>query len=190
MDWNKFAHEVHQTAVENGLWDKPRAFDEVICECLVHLGRAYEEYRNGRPNYYHICQPSGEKEHPCVEEWGEVCDLAFGNPCEYMGHKPHGAAAELGECVLRVLDYLASKRERIITLEHVDVPDVLGDFPKVICDLHGELIEARYCDRRFLSATAEVHMRLCIEIILGWATREGINIESILRELHECSKKP
>lgn len=114
MDWNKFAHEVHQTAVENGLWDKPRSFDEVICECLVHLGRAYEEYRDGRPNYYHLCEPSGEKEHPCVEEWGEVCDLAFGNPCEYMGHKPHGAAAELGECVLLLLDCVAQKEFSIV----------------------------------------------------------------------------
>lgn len=190
MDWNKFAHEVHQTAVENGLWDKPRSFDEVICECLVHLGRAYEEYRSGRPNYYHLCEPSGEKKLLCDLDLSGFCPISNGSPCEFRDPKPEGAAAELGECVLRLLDYLASKRERIITLEHVDVPDVLGDFPKVICDLHGELIEARYCDRRFLSATAEIHMRLCIENILGWARQNNIDLESILRELHECSKKP
>lgn len=186
MNWNDFAKDVHQTAVDKGLWDKPRTFDDVICECLVHLGRAYEEYRNGRPNYYHLCQPSGEKNLPCDWDLGKPCPMSTGElTCEHRSRKPHGTAVELADCVLRVLDYLASNNERIIPFERIGV---WVDLTKIICDLCGELNEARNCNRMLQSASAEGHMHLCIEIIFGWAAREGIDMEPILQELHECNK--
>lgn len=186
MNWNDLAREVHQTAVEKGLWDKPRSFDDIICECLVHLGRAYEEHRSGRPNYYHLCQPSGEKEHPCEWDLQKPCPLSTGElACEHRDRQPHGVAVELGECVLRVLDYPASKHERMIPFDRIGVWD---DLSTVICDLCGELDEARNCNRMFKSASEDGHLHLCIEIIFGWATREGLDMESILRELRECEK--
>lgn len=185
MDWNDFAKDVHQTAVDKGLWDKPRSFDDIVCECLVHLGRAYEEYRSGRPNYYHLCQPSGEKEHPCVEEWGEVCDLALGNPCEYMGHKPHGAAAELADCVLRMLDYLATTVwEYPCHPTPVKTEDTFTGF---ICSVQFKLTCAR--SARFVAEGSTVaHITHIISSIWTWAAQNNVDMESILRELHECEK--
>lgn len=186
MDWNKFVREVHQTAVENGLWDKPVSFDDIICECLVHLGRAYEEHRSGRPNYYHLCAASGDKRNPCEWDLQKPCPLATGGlACEHRDGKPHGVVVELADCVLRLMDYLASNNERIIPFERIGV---WVDLPKVICDLCGELDEARNCNRLSRSTAAEGHMHLCIEIICGWADREGIYLGSILRELHEYDK--
>lgn len=186
IDWNDFAKDVHQTAVDKGWWDKPVSFDDMICNCLVHLGRTYEQYRGGRPNLYHLCVASGDKRNPCEWDRGMPCPLATGElTCEHRDPKPDGVAVELADCVLRLLDYMASKNERIIPFECIGVR---GDLPKVICDLHGELNEARKCDRRSLSATAEGHMHLCIEIIFGWAAREGIDMESILRSKHEYNK--
>lgn len=183
MDWNKFAHEVHQTAVENGLWDKPRSFDEVICECLVHLGRAYEEYSNGRPNYYHLCQPSGEKNLPCELDMGENCPVYHKNPCEHRSHKPNGAAAELGECVLRVLDYEIVAVSKALILDGFTAAD--KSFSKTI------LLCVEYLCKS--EATRSLGFRCAslsqvAEIILAWAKQEGIDLESILRELHECEK--
>lgn len=187
MDWNKFARDVHEVAVKNGLWDKPRSFDDIVCECLVHLGRAYEEHRNGRPNYYHLCVASGDKRNPCDWDLGKPCPVSTGElACEHRDHKPHGAAAELGECVLRVLDYLAISEEGPMLPIEPLVPG--GDFAKVICDLHGQLADARRCNQKGWRCAAEGYMHLCIEIIFGWAAQNNIDMESILRELHECEK--
>lgn len=183
MDWNKFAHEVHQTAVENGLWDKPRSFDEVICECLVHLGRAYEEYRDGRPNYYHLCVASGEKRLECDLDNGG-CSLFPGiTGCDNRDPKPDGAAAELGECVLRVLDYEIVAVSKALILDGFTAAD--KSFSKTI------LLCVEYLCKS--EATRSLGFRCAslsqvAEIILAWAKQEGIDLESILRELHECEK--
>lgn len=186
MDWNKFARDVHQMAVKNGLWDKPRSFDDIVCECLVHLGRAYEEYRNGRPNYYHLCQPSGEKKSPCEWDLQKPCPLATGElACEHLDRQPHGVAVELGECVLRLLDYLATT---VWEYPCYPMPVQLEDtFTGFICSLHFNLTCAR-ATRFVAEGSAVQHITHIIRMICTWAAQEGLDPESILRELHECEK--
>lgn len=185
MDWNKFARDVHQMAVKNGLWDKPRSFDDIVCECLVHLGRAYEEYRSGRPNYYHLCQPSGEKNLPCDMDLGEFCPVYHKNPCEHRDRQPHGAAAELGECVLRLLDYIGKENVDLGEMNNeglgCDIRVVFSSFVvglvTILVASCGSAGEERYT---YLAAVF-----LCV---FEWARLNNIDLESILRELHECEK--
>lgn len=189
MDWNKFARDVHQTAVENGLWDKPRSFDDIVCECLVHLVRAYEEYRNGRPNYYHLCVASGDKRLECDLDDGG-CGLFPGiTGCEHRDQKPHGAAVELGECLLRILDYLAIADEDI-SMEVGNIPETDADLtinvPALVCDCASHLIYAHV--NTGSNRAVALNLIMCIKAILGWCDQQNVPTETILRELHEYNK--
>lgn len=187
MNWNDFTRDVHQTAVEKGLWDKPRTFDDIVCECLVPLGRAYEEYRSGRPNYYHLCQPSGEKEHPCEWDLQKPCPLSTGElACEHRDGKPHGVAAELGGCVLRLLDYLATTDADNWNIYPVNI-GADDPFPSFVVDSTIDLCAARI-EERHGEKNGTRAMKFFIGQILGWAAQNNIDMESILRELHECEK--
>lgn len=189
MDWNKFARDVHQTAVENGLWDKPRSFDDIVCECLVHLVRAYEEHCNGRPNYYHLCEPSGEKELLCDLDLSGFCSICNGMPCEFRDPKPHGAAAELGECLLRILDYLAIADEDI-SMEVGNIPETDADLtinvPALVCDCASHLIYAHV--NTGSNRAVALNLIMCIKAILGWCDQQNVPTKTILRELHEYNK--
>lgn len=186
MDWNKFARDVHEVAVKNGLWDKPRTFDDIVCECLVHLGRAYEEYRSGRPNLYHLCVASGDKRNPCDWDLGKPCPLATGElACEHRDRKPHGAAAELGECVLGLLDYMGKENVDLGEMSSEGLGcEALVSFPVFIVRLVTILAASRECvgEARYTYLVAEI---LCV---FEWARQNNIDMESILRELHECEK--
>lgn len=189
MNWNDLAREVHQTAAEKGLWDKPRSFDDIICECLVHLGRAYEEHRSGRPNYYHLCQPSGEKEHPCEWDLQKPCPLSTGElACEHRDQKPHGVAVELGEYVLRILDYLETTGfdiDRNISFVHS--PD---NVPALVSFCTRCLAKARANTTDMGGGNIGVYANIlmCIEVTRDWFKQNNIDLEAILHELHECEK--
>lgn len=186
IDWNDFAREVHAVAVDKGWWDKPVSFDDIICECLVHLGRAYEEHRNGRPNLYHLCVASGDKRNHCDLDLGKPCPLATGElECEYRDPKPEGVAVELADCVLRLLDYLATT---VWEYPCYPTPVKLEDtFTGFICYLHFSLTCARAA--RFVAeGSAGQHITHIISMIWTWAAKEGVDLESILNELHKCEK--
>lgn len=184
MDWNKFAKDVHQTAVDKGWWDKPVSFDDVICMCICELAEAVEEYRSGRPNLYHLCVASGDKRNPCEWDRGMPCPLATGElACEHRDPNPHGAAAELGECVLRLLDFAAQMG---LDVEVVSVY-ADADFSSFSCSVSWQLV----CIHQAVNVSNNLvkgHINHVINLVLSWAAREGLDLESILRELHECEK--
>lgn len=189
INWNKFAKEVHAVAVDKGWWDKPVSFDDVICDCLVHLGRAYEQYRRGRPNYYHLCVASGDKRNPCGWDLGKPCPLATGElECEYRDPKPEGVAVELADCVLRLMDYAV---DADIYIEEATPLHVEGiSITSVVCTCGDNLMEARRC---FTENDGElwkipICFGLCIGVIMEWARQNNVDMESILRAKHAYNK--
>lgn len=100
MQWNKLRDEVHKNAVEHGWWEKPMTFSEIIVMCHSELSEAVEEYRAGRPMVY--CEDGMTFNAACREEpcGGLECLRNFPD------RKPEGVAVELGDCILRILDYM------------------------------------------------------------------------------------
>lgn len=184
MDWNDFAKDVHQTAVDKGWWDKPVSFDDVICECLVYLAHAYEQYRRGRPNLYHLCVASGDKRNPCDWDLGKPCPLATGElACEHRDLKPEGVAVELADCVLRLLDCAAQRGFSIAVFNvYVDT-----DFTRFICSVSWQLT----CINQAANVKDGLvcgHINHAISLIWSWAAQEGVDLEAILRSKHEYNK--
>lgn len=181
MNWNEFAQEVHQVAAEKGWWDEPVSFDDFILMCHCELSEAVEEWRKGRPNFYYPCELDDGG--PCTtDNNGDYCALGTDSPCEHRGTKPEGVAVELGDVILRILDWLGSK-------DGVHSP-IAPAYPKlpfslIVNQLHATLVKAWSDDDESV-----IEMRLCciVSIILAWAEREGVDMEAVLREKHEFNK--
>lgn len=100
MNLTDFAKEVHENARLHGWWDEERSFGEIIALCHLELSEALEEYRNRKPDVYfaiNTVQRDGETVIPEIRT-----DYHDGN---YDGEKPEGAAVELADCIIRILDY-------------------------------------------------------------------------------------
>ena len=103
MTFNEWAKAIHELAIEKGWWDEPREFGTVVALCHSELSEALEEYRNDRPMLY-------------VENL--LGDDRITDPAFFRAHeKPEGIAAEMVDCMIRILDYLGK--------EKVDVDQVL-----------------------------------------------------------------
>lgn len=100
MKWNELRDNVHRVAVEHGWWEKPLTFSEIIVMCHSELSEAMEEYRAGRTMVY--CEKWMDPNADCTEE------LCGGLEClrNFQDRKPEGVAVELGDCILRILDYM------------------------------------------------------------------------------------
>lgn len=101
MKWNKLRNDVHRVAVEHGWWEKPLTFPEIIVMCHSELSEAVEEYRAGRPMLYFVVETDDGKggTYPAIGQ--DIVCLE-----EFAGVKPEGVAAELADCILRILDYM------------------------------------------------------------------------------------
>ena len=187
INWNDFAKKVHQVAVDKGLWDQPVTIDDVVCGCICELAEAVNKRRNGRPNVYHLCEPSGEKALPCNIDCGGECSIAHGMPCEFRDPKPEGVAVELADCVLRLLDYLATTDVDLSNMYPVKIM-ADGPFTSFVTDIVINLISARIDQGNDKAENGCGSLRFFIERILGFAAVNNIDLESILREKHEYNK--
>lgn len=177
MDWNEFAQEVHQAAVEHGWWDKPLGFAEIAVMCHSELSEAVEEYRAGnriRPN-----QPT-----PMIYYSGGGYVATAPTRC---CTKPEGVAVELADCIIRILDYLASEGADIGAVKPEQAYD--GDTIRTIARCH-YLISLAYIDDVTKSGGNWIVYKLkkCIKLILGWAEAHDVDMESVLRAKHEYNK--
>ena len=81
MELNEMAKEIHALAVSKGWWEVEHSLPEILMLCVSELSEALEIHRDG------------------------------GKPTDYATHKlesdekPYGIAVELGDCIMRILDY-------------------------------------------------------------------------------------
>ena len=89
---NALAQRIHDNARAKGFWDsEQRNFGEMLMLATSELSEALEEHRDGNPNVYY----------------------------DALTGKPEGAAVELADCIIRVLDTMHSLG--------VDIDDVVAE---------------------------------------------------------------
>lgn len=174
MNWNEFAKEVHQVAVEHGWWVKRPSFAEIVVMCHSELSEAVEEYRRKRPMVY--CEGMGNN------------DACSSDPCDgveclrnFPDRKPEGVAVELADCILRILDALSEAG--------VDIDGEIGfspagsDLIQVIAACHHHISVAYIQTTAMDGSEKRAYTRLimCIETIMTWATNNEVDMEAILR---------
>lgn len=113
---NRLAGKIHKTAIEHGWWETERELPEVLMLCVSELSEALEEYRDGRPNEWYMCNEIFGDSTPCLPK-DETQWRMFGHTaeCEYRSAKPEGIAVAMVDCIIRIFDYLA----------HIDIDGIM-----------------------------------------------------------------
>lgn len=179
MNWNEFAKEVHQVAVEHGWWEKRPSFADMVVMFHSELSEAVEEYRNGRPMVY--CEGMNSN----AACWEEPCG---GMEClrNFQDRKPEGVAVELADCILRILDTLA---EAGVDIDAEITYPVTGDgIIEIIARSHRNISEAYATRVAYDGQDGYSCLVRCVGDIMGWAIGSGVDMEAILRAKHEYNK--
>lgn len=198
MNLNELAREVHQNAVEHGWWNPEPSFPEIIALCHSELSEALQAYRNGEPLVWHACL-TAPSQHACAPVdpfyYGMYGDEEL---CAYINKEPRGIAVELGDCILRIMDYFVGRGvdterqvERALKLGDTGHPFSDEAFGAMVASLHAGLSSALLAAQSPIpldSVDPEDWMALCIVGIMDWAENKGLDMEAILREKLEYNK--
>ena len=105
-DLNTLAAEIHQIAVDHGFWEGERNMGEMIALMHSELSEALEEHRAGRPAEY---VPVHQQGCPASSDGLPDDRPDYARIVLCTGHcKPEGIAVEFADCLIRILDTLAS----------------------------------------------------------------------------------
>lgn len=118
---NEVAKQIHENAVDHGWWDEERSFPEIIALCHSELSEALEEYRNGRPFEWYACEECESGRSCDPEDQYDCANYSFKGKCEHRSKKPEGIAAEMADCIIRILDWCGKEGidiDRIISTKH------------------------------------------------------------------------
>ncbi len=182
MNWNEFAAEVHQLAVEKGWWETTPSFAQITVMCHSELSEAVEEYRAGRPMVWHACMIAGGE--PCSCDCGKPCRRTTREfPCDYRDPKPEGVAVEMGDCILRILDVLADLGGDIDGKIGVDYTN--KKLIETVAKCHSYISKAFYWQ---YAGGISKHLMACVNTILDWAAMNDVDMEAVLRAKHEYNK--
>lgn len=189
MNLNELAREVHQNAVEHGWWNPEPSFPEIIALCHSELSEALEEYRAGNRTWWPF-RP------------GDPTPLRYYSGGGYNATEPtlictepRGMAVELGDCILRILDWFGKEEldaDRLVEctacLKASSPCTPYNTFAEMIAFLHVELSFALCVAQFHVPDSTEQWMAECIMYIMDWADAEGVDMEAILQEKLEYNK--
>lgn len=197
IDLQAFAKEVHENAVAHGWYDKgERSEAEIFANIHSEWSEAFDAYAHGEPNYYHTCGDPATK--------GDICEKSDecysrkigwdGDHCFMRNKKPEGAAVELIDGVIRILDYAGYLMEKGISV-NLDMPNRFSedskdsirerDFCANICGLHNFTTYALEdeCVGRLGRG-----LGLLVSYAFTMVEIMGLDPEKIMLEKHEYNK--
>lgn len=100
------ADQVHQNSIDHGFWDNPRNFGEAVALMHSELSEALEEDRGSKPVFYLADLPPVPASLAVEFDNGQDAKNAWERQHDGLPRKPEGAAIELVDCAIRVLDWL------------------------------------------------------------------------------------
>lgn len=195
---SELAKEVHENAVAHGWWDDELEAPEIIALIHSEWSEALEEARAGRPMAYIIVHDGWQGDpHEAIVERGQDGKYMYCGK-EYSG-KPEGAAVELIDGCIRILDYMgkleadlqedgrASEVEGLYTDANVaKVPEKL---PELVAALHiytaGSMMTRGFRD---LSIPDIFPLLEGMAAALSWVKKQGLDPLAILLEKHAYNK--
>ena len=194
LDMNQFMADVHKNAVEHGWWDKVRSDGTLRSLLHCELSEAMEAHRSKEPLWWHKCpNHAGACESQAVHE----DDSLHCEACQIADRKPEGAAVELMDFVIRVLDWLGQmgdernryfpEQEKLMNWAVEDyereekINAVKMELPDLIDTLHDEIT---FCKKM---RNLKYLMRAC-GLAMAWVLEKGLDPTDIMLKKHEYNK--
>ena len=180
LDFEQFAKEVHQNAVDHGWWEEERPVYEVMALIHSEWSEALEEYRAGRPMVWHKCAYNGgmcETQDVHNNEGGCVgCTIAM---C-----KPEGIAVELLDGCIRILDFLAhhgfSGYKQKISDGYDSFRNWPVEVPEIVDLLHDKV---SHPDEEY-----DEKLPYAIGAVFGFLEKNDLDPVALMFEKHEYNK--
>ena len=195
---SELAKEVHENAVAHGWWDDEREAPEIIALIHSEWSEALEEARAGRPMVWYNC---GHKpiDKICDFYAENECDLRETEDCPRLRGKPEGAAVELIDGCIRILDYMGRMNSKLTDdgkaslfeglYSENNTKKVPEKLPELIAYLH--LYTALSMNSRsFHDLFVPDMFALCgaMAAALSWVNKQGLDPLAILLEKHAYNK--